>query len=264
MSGALFAVLLGLCLPARAGAQPADAAPPRERTLLDRDWRFAFGHPFDPARDFNFGTGYFSYVAKAGYGDGPAAPGFDDRSWRLLDLPHDWAVEQGFSSKGNASHGYRAVGRTSPETSVGWYRKTFTVPASDLGRRVGVEFEGVYRDSIVWVNGFLLGRQASGYSSFGYDMTDYLNYGGKNEIVVRVDATFEEGWFYEGAGIYRNVWLVKTGPLHVPTWGTFVTTQVKGDSAVVNAATTVKNDGALPATFDIVQEITGPGGQHLA
>jgi beta-galactosidase len=264
VSGALVSVLLGLCLPTPAEAQPADATPPRERTLLDRDWRFAFGHPFDPTKDFNFGTGYFSYVAKAGYGDGPAAPGFDDRAWRLLDLPHDWAVEQAFSSKGNASHGYRAVGRTSPETSVGWYRKTFAVPASDLGRRISVEFEGVYRDSIVWVNGFLLGRQASGYSSFGYDMTDYLNYGGKNEVVVRVDATFEEGWFYEGAGIYRNVWLVKTGPLHVPTWGTFVTTQVEGGSATVNAATTVKNDGTLPATFEILQEITGPGGQHVA
>jgi beta-galactosidase len=261
---ALFALVLGLCVAARADAQPADPAGPRVRTLLDRDWRFAFGDPSDPARDFNFGTGYFSYVAKAGYGDGPAAPGFDDRAWRQLDLPHDWAVEQAFSPKGNASHGYRAVGRTSPETSVGWYRKTFTLPASDLGRRISVEFEGVYRDSIVWVNGFLLGRQPSGYSGFGYDMTDYLNYGGRNEIVVRVDATLEEGWFYEGAGIYRNVWLLKTGPLHVPAWGTFVSTEVRGGAADVRADTTVRNDGTAPASFDIEQEVTGPQGTAVA
>ena len=136
--GALSALGMGLCLPLRLDAQPSDPSGPREKLLFDGDWRFAFGHPFDPAKDFNFGTGYFSYVAKAGYGDGPAAPGFDDRAWRRLDLPHDWAVEQEFSPKGNASHGYRAVGRTSPETSVGWYRKTFSVPSSDLGRRISI------------------------------------------------------------------------------------------------------------------------------
>ena len=259
--GALLALGGGLGAPARGGAEPAA---PRENACFDADWRFAFGNPHEPAKDFDFGTGYFSYVAKAGYGDGPAAPGFDDRAWRKLDLPHDWAVEQAFSSKGNASHGYRAVGRTSPETSVGWYRKTFDVPASDLGRRVSIEFEGVYRDSQVWVNGFLLGRQPSGYSGFSYDLTDYLNYGGKNEVVVRVDATFEEGWFYEGAGIYRHVWLVKTSPLHVPTWGTFVSTSVLDDSAQVVARTTVANDGPAAATFEIEQAVLDPDGRQLA
>ena len=262
--GAALALGLGPCLTAGAEAQPAPPPAPRERAAFDRDWRFAFGHPYDPARDFNFGTGYFSYVAKAGYGDGPAAPGFDDRAWRRLDLPHDWAVEQAFSPKGNASHGYRAVGRTSPDTSVGWYRKTFDVPASDLGRRISVEFEGVYRDSQVWVNGFYLGRQPSGYSGFGYDMTDYLNYGGKNEVVVRVDATFEEGWFYEGAGIYRHVWLLKTSPLHVPAWGTFVSTSMLEDAAQVTARTTVANDGPAAASFEIEQEILGPDGKSVA
>ena len=94
-----------------------------------------------------------------------------------------------------------------------------------MGRRISLEFDGVFRDSIVWVNGFYLGRQASGYTGFTYDISDYLNYGGNNVIAVRVDASLEEGWFYEGAGIYRHVWLSKTAPLHVAHWGTFVTTE---------------------------------------
>ena len=146
--------------------------------------------------------------------------------WRQLDLPHDWAVEAPFDAKASSSHGYKASGFNVPERSIGWYRKTFAIPPSDLGRRISVEFDGVFRDSIVWVNGFYLGRHACGYTGFSYDLTDYLNYGGDNAIAVRVDATMEEGWFYEGAGIYRHVWLVKTAPLHVPQWGTYVTTEV--------------------------------------
>ena len=125
---------------------------------------------------------------------------------------------------GAGSHGYKAIGRNFPQNSVGWYRKSFTIPNSDLGKKISVEFDGVFRDSIVWVNGFYLGREPSGYTSFSYDLTDYLNYGGNNVIAVRVDASLEEGWFYEGAGIYRHVWLAKTAPLHVAHWGTFVTT----------------------------------------
>ena len=143
-----------------------------------------------------------------------------------MNLPHDWAVELPFDSRGAGSHGSKAIGRNFPQNSVGWYRKSFTIPKSDLGKKISIEFDGVFRDSIVWVNGFYLGRESSGYTSFSYDMTDYLNYGGNNVIAVRVDASLEEGWFYEGAGIYRHVWLVKTAPLHVAHWGTFVTTKV--------------------------------------
>ena len=253
-------ILLAGFLPARTTAQPG----PRERLSMDAGWRFAFGHPFDPSRDFDHGTGYFSYFAKAGYGDGPAAAGFDDAAWRTLDLPHDWAVEAGFSPDGSPSHGFKAIGRNFPEASVGWYRKTFHVPESDLGRRIGVEFDGVFRDSVVWINGFYLGRQPSGYTGFRYDLTDYLNYGGENVIAVRVDATMEEGWFYEGAGIYRHVWLTKTAPLHVAPWGTFVTTEVAGDAADVTVRTTVANDGAAPATFAIEQRVLGADGRTLA
>jgi beta-galactosidase len=239
-------------------------SPPRERLLMDAGWRFAFGHPYDKARDFFHGTGKFSYVTKAGYADGPAAAAFEDRGWRRLDLPHDWAVEAPFDAKASASHGYKASGLDVPERSIGWYRKTFAVPASDLGQRISVEFDGVFRDSVVWVNGFYLGRHACGYTGFGYDLTDYLNYGGENVIAVRVDATMEEGWFYEGAGIYRHVWLVKTAPLHVPQWGTYVTTEVGEGAAIVNARTTVANDGVNAAAFDVEQSIVDPDGREVA
>src|SRR3954468_1442340 len=110
-------------------SQQKTVAPIREHLLMDFGWRFAFGHPYDTKKDFNNGTGYFSYMAKAGYGDGAAAAGFDDRTWRLLDLPHDWAVEQPFSNRGSFSHGFKAIGMNFPEASVGWYRKTFSIPS---------------------------------------------------------------------------------------------------------------------------------------
>ncbi|MBN1886913.1 MAG: beta galactosidase jelly roll domain-containing protein [Thermoflexales bacterium] len=121
---------------------------------------------------------------------------FDDRAWRTLDLPHDWCVELPFDARGGHSHGYKAIGRAFPENSVGWYRRRFFVPESDLGRRVSIEFDGVHRDSIVWVNGFYAGTEPSGYTSFSYDISDHLDYGGDNVVAVRVDATLEEGWYY--------------------------------------------------------------------
>ena len=256
----VLALAIVLAVPAFA----AESAAPRERVLMDAGWRFAFGHPSDPARDFDHATGYFSYVAKAGYGDGPAAAAFNDAAWRRLDLPHDWAVEAPFAANGSTSHGSKAIGRNFPERSIGWYRKTITIPAADLGRRISIEFDGVFRDSAVWINGFYLGRQPSGYTGFRYDLTDYLNYGGDNVIVVRVDATLEEGWFYEGAGIYRHVWLTKTAPLHVAAWGTFVTTEVGLESARVTARTTIANDGAADALFEIEQSVVDPDGRVVA
>jgi beta-galactosidase len=233
----------------------------RERLRMDFGWRFAFGHPYDTQKDFNHGTGFFSYFAKTGNGDGAAAVKFDDSTWRTLDLPHDWAVEVPFDAKGSGSHGFKALGRNFPETSVGWYRKTFDIPASDLGRRISIEFDGVFRDSRVWVNGHYLGNEPSGYTSFSYDMTEFLNYGGSNTIAVRVDATMEEGWFYEGAGIYRHVWLTKTSPLHVAKWGTFVTSEVKGKSARVTARATVANESNTDAKFKISQTVLDADGK---
>ncbi|WBS05306.1 DUF4982 domain-containing protein [Pseudoduganella sp. SL102] len=242
---------------------PAGAQAPRERINLDRDWRFAHGHAHDARQDFGHGLRAF-FFAKAGYGDGPAAPGFKDAGWRRLDLPHDWAVELPFDARGDTNHGSKAIGRAFPENSVGWYRKTIEIPASDRGRRIALEFDGAYRDSVVWVNGHYLGREPSGYSGFRHDITDYLDYGGTNTIAVRVDATMEEGWFYEGAGIYRHVWLTKTAPLHVAQWGTFVKTAVADGRAAIEVDLSVRNDARQAARFTVEHRILGPDGGTLA
>jgi beta-galactosidase len=246
--------------------EQSGASANRERLLMDMGWRFALGHATDPAKDFDPSpaTNNFSYFAKAGDGLGAAARDFDDRSWRAVDLPHDWAVELPFDGRGSGSHGYKALGRNFPENSVGWYRKSFNIPTSDLGKKISVEFDGVFRDSIVWVNGFYLGREPSGYTSFKYDIADYLNYGGNNVIAVRVDASLEEGWFYEGAGIYRHVWLAKTAPLHIAHWGTFVTTEVGENSSAVTARATLSNDGTNNAVFVIGQTILDADGKAVA
>ena len=236
----------------------------REHLLMDFDWRFAFGHPYDTKKDFNTGTGYFSYLTKASYGDGAAAANFDDRSWRKLNLPHDWAVEQPFNRLASFSHGFKAIGRNFPDASVGWYRKTFTIDKNDAGKQISIAFDGVFRNSIVWINGFYLGTEPSGYTGFEYNISEYLNYGGENVIAVRADATMEEGWFYEGAGIYRHVWLNKTSPLHITTAGTFVTTTVKNNAADVHAQVTIINQFVNNKTVDVQQTIIDATGKTIA
>jgi beta-galactosidase len=251
-------------------AQPAQTGGTniREKTLMDSGWHFALGNATDQHKDFDFATVPF-FFAKAGYGDGPASPNFDDRTWRTVDLPHDWAVELPFDQRGDGNHGSKAIGRNFPENSVGWYRKSFTIPAEDMGRRIGIDFDGVYRDAQVWVNGFYLGAEPSGYTDFHYDISDYLNYGGVNVIVVRANATLEEGWFYEGAGIYRHVWLTKTAPVHVEHDGTFISTTVADPTAAhpeaeVKAQVTVRNDGDAGAQFTIRAEIDDAAGHVVA
>ena len=223
----------------------------REHHLMDFGWKFAFGHATDYVKDFGTSTGYFTYLAKAGYAAGAAAVQFKDSIWREVDLPHDWAVELPFSGASSHSHGYKTVGWKYPETSVGWYRKKFNIQASDLGRKISIQFDGIYRNSTVWVNGFYIGNEKSGYASSEYDITDYLNYGAENTIAVRVDASTEEGWYYEGAGIYRHVWLNKTDRLHVAQNGVFVTSETKGNNAELTVRTKVDNQYDRQSTFTI-------------
>ncbi len=213
----------------------------RNNLCFDKGWSFSFGHPFDNAKDFNTGTGYFSYMAKAGFGDGAASKDFDHRAWRPVDLPHDWAVEMPFDGKGSHSHGYKAVGPGFPDVSVGWYRKIFTVSKDDYGKQFFLDFDGVSRDSKVWVNGHYMGNEPSGYQSFSYNITDVLNYGGENVVAVRADVSLEEGWYYEGAGIYRHVWLRTTPALHIPKDGTFVYSEVKDGEAKLVIETEIEN-----------------------
>lgn len=215
-----------------------------------------------------------------------ALPDFDDSAWRSLDLPHDWAVELPFNSKALRNHGYKNMGagvgaQNSWEAleigqsaqalggvtgnTIGWYRRSFDLPASDRDRALWIEFDGVYRNCLVWLNGRCLTRHVSGFSSFKVDLASHANFGGKNTLVVRVDATRTEGWYYEGTGIYRHVWLVKTPPLHVAHWGTFVSTTLAADStATVRAETTLRNDGAQPARGVLVSRILDATGRTVA
>jgi beta-galactosidase len=242
----------------------AFAQNPREQTRIDAGWRFSFGHPSDTEKDFGHGTAYFSYLAKTGNGDGPAASGFDDRAWRMLDLPQDWAVEQPFSEKGSPSHGFKAAGKGFPERSIGWYRKKITIAQADLGRIISLQFDGVYRNCKVWFNGHFLGTWESGYLGFQHDVTAYVNYGGENTIAVRVDASMEEGWYYEGAGIYRHVHLLKTDPLHVAHNGTYITSDIKNGFADVTARVTIENKGRYTGNIEIVQTAYDASGKVVA
>jgi len=236
----------------------------REKICIDEGWRFAFGHPSDTEKDYGHGTAYFSYLAKTGNGDGPAASGFDDTSWRLLDLPHDWIVEQPFSEKGSPSHGFKAAGKGFPERSIGWYRKKIIIPKTDLGRSITLKFDGVYRNSKVWFNGHYLGTEESGYHGFEYDVTALVNYGGENTIAVRADASMEEGWYYEGAGIYRHVYLQKTDPLHIVSNGTYVTTSLFTGYSDVKVEVTLQNKGPYAGPVEIVQMVYDPFGKEAA
>jgi beta-galactosidase len=254
---AIFACSVLACLAAfAASAAPAPAA--RERQLLDAGWKFHLGNEW----------GIGQNLAKAGTGFGPAGATFSDRSWRSVDLPHDWAIEQPFDPKADAAHGFRAVGAGFPASSVGWYRRTLELPAADAGRRLWLEFDGVYRDCTVFVNGWFVGHHESGYSGFRYDITDVANVGGQNVIAVLVDASQFEGWFYEGAGIYRHVWLVKTAPVAVAPDGVFVYSQFKdntpGGPADIHLRTRVANAQSAAADVAVSWEISGPDGRTVA
>lgn len=190
---------------------------PREKLLMDFGWRFHLGNDWGVAQN----------LGKSGTGFGPASVTFSDASWRRVDLPHDWAIELPFDRKADGAHGFRALCAGFPENSVGWYRRTFQLPKADAGRRIWLEFDGVFRDSSVFVNGWFIGREESGYSNFRYDITDVVNAGGTNVVAVKVDASNAEGWFYEGAGIYRHVWLVKTAPVAIAPDGVFVYSRIK-------------------------------------
>lgn len=224
----------------------ADEVHSRQHLLMDDNWQFAFGHASDPSKDFGCGTEYFNYLTKANsiHNAGPYSMKFDATSWKSIDLPHDWVVGLPFAKEASHSHGYKTVGWKYPETSVGWYRKIFTIDKKDEGQHFELQFDGIFRDARIWVNGFYVGGEQSGYISQTYDITEYLNYGDSNLVCVRVDASLEEGWFYEGAGIYRHVWLNRTAPVYVKTFGTFVHADLQApfDKAQLTVETTVVND----------------------
>ena len=239
----------------------------RETIRLDEGWKFAFGNASDPAKDFGCGTEYFNYLTKANsiHNEGPYSAKFDDSKWEEVRIPHDWVTTLPYEQKASHSHGYKTVGYKYPETSVGWYRKSIHIEKEDLGKQISLQFDGIFRNARVWFNGFYLGTEPSGYATQVYDVTEYVNYGGDNLICVRADATLEEGWFYEGAGIYRDAWLIKTGKVSVAPFGTFVYADLKApyDKTVVHIDTEIHNSTLDRQSCQIEQRLLDADGKEV-
>ena len=189
-----------------------------------------------------------------------SAATFDDSGWRTLDLPHDWAIEGDFDE-----HNPSGTGGGALPGGIGWYRKTFTVSKKDQGQIIRIEFDGVYMNSSVYINGHLLGTRPYGYISFSYDMTPYINWGGQNVIAVRVDNSDQpNSRWYSGCGIYRDVRIVKLNPVHVAQWGTYVTTpQVSENRAFVNLSVTIQNETSANADVTVRSTLKNADGKSI-
>ena len=249
----LFLAMFCNTLAASAGSA---STTPRQLTSLDFDWRFHRGdipgvllddttnQNLSPTSDF-------------------LNPAYDDSLWQKVNVPHDYIVEGAFDPKAEKQHGYLPV-------EPGWYRKTISIPAADQGRRLWLEFDGVYRDSQMWFNGRFLGRHASGYTSFCYDISKFAKPGTNNLLVVRVDPTKFEGWWYDGGGIYRHTRLVSAAPVHVSPWGVNVIAKVSdpGDgmqaSARLQITTTLANDAAAADRATVLSEVINTDGAVVA
>ena len=240
----------------------------RETIRLDDGWKFAFGNAADPKKDFGCGTEYFNYLTKANsiHNEGPYAANFNDSTWQEVKVPHDWVSILPYADVASHSHGYKTVGYKYPETSVGWYRKTINIPANDLGKHIALKFDGIFRNARVWFNGFYMGTEPSGYATQVYDVTEYVNYGGDNLICVRADATLEEGWFYEGAGIYRDAWLMKSAAVGVAPFGTFVYADLKQpyDKVTIYVETEVNNHSLTTQQCEVSHRLLDADGREVA
>ncbi|MFY0601252.1 MAG: DUF4982 domain-containing protein [Cyclobacteriaceae bacterium] len=207
----------------------------RKTIEFNSDWRFILGDDLEYVR-----------------------PSFDDSPWRQLSLPHDWSIEAEFEENGNGRNAWLPGG-------VGWYRKSFDLSLNAIGQRVELQFDGVYMHSTLWVNGIMVGKQYDGYTSFYFDITSYVKFGEENNLVVRVDNSDQPNCrWYSGSGIYRNVWLTITNPLHIKTWGTYITTpEVSEKLAAVEVLTTIENRGKA-ASLEIETTIYDPLGKEVA
>ena len=228
-------IIIGVCCMFLLGACSSPSSEPRERLSFNDGWCFSL------------------------IDDSLAAQvDFADSGWRKLNLPHDWAIEGDFSQDNSSGTGGGAL-----PGGIGWYRKTFIPADGDKGKHFRIEFDGVYMNSEVFINGISLGKRPYGYISFSYDLTPYLKWGEKNVIAVRVDnAEQPNSRWYSGCGIYRNVWLVKTGDIRVAEWGTYVTTtSVDTQQASLKVVTTVENIGtqadAGVSVYSILQDAEG-------
>jgi beta-galactosidase len=232
---------------------------PREHLSLDANWKFHLGDDWPNALRLD----------KAGASGGPASEKFNDTAWRALDLPHDWAIELPFDKNSDESHGFKPVGPGFTKNSTGWYRRTFELPQADAGKRIWLTFDGAFRDTTVWVNGWLVKRHEGGYYPFREDITDLAHFGGKNLVAVKVDASKFEGWFYEGAGIYRHVWLDKTAPVAIAPDGVFVYSKFQNANntpegmAEIHIQTQLYNSQGKAITATVKNEIISPDGSSV-
>lgn len=246
----------------------ANAQSVRETIRLDKGWKFKLGHAADPQKDFGCGTEYFNYLTKANsiHNEGPYVQKFDDASWEEVQVPHDWVATLPYAPEASHSHGYKTVGWKYPETSVGWYRKLVKIGEEDLGKQIELRFDGIFRNAQVWFNGFYMGTEPSGYATQIYDITPYIKYGEDNLICVRADASLEEGWFYEGAGIYRDVWLEKKALVSVAPFGTFVYAKLRKPYTVAELVveTEVKNNSLKDSRCDVSQRLLDAEGKEVA
>jgi hypothetical protein len=230
-------IFCAFALLAACSAGPVFGQAPRERRLFDSGWRFHLG-------DVKQGE----------------SPGLADKDWRQVDLPHDWSIEGPYSQKNASGTGFLPGG-------IGWYRKTFTLPASVRGRKVSIRFDGVYRDGTVWINGVRLGHRPYGYATFEYDLTPHLRFGpASNVLAVRVDrSVVADSRWYPGTGIYRHVWLNITGPVHIAPWGMYITTPVAGEAeALVSVETVVMNESPAEARATVVSSVMNERGEEVA
>ena len=239
----LFIFIINVILAQPSIVNPASSV--HQRLTLNKGWRFHKGDiPFPEIK----GQEMTYQNAKAGFSWGAAAPGYDDTDWRTVTLPHDWAVEGAFDPSANIAQGYRQRG-------MGWYRRTFKLQNEDKGKSLELQFDGIATYATIWVNGTLLHRNFCGYTSMYIDITPYANYGDNiNTVAVCVDANPQEGWWYEGAGIYRNTWLVKRSPLHIKTDGVFAHPVKQTDSKWdIPVEVTLNNitETAQNATIDV-------------
>ena len=238
----------------------------QEKISLDENWKFHFGNSANPDKDFDYGNVLLFHKSNV-FEPTIINPKYVDTAWSKINVPHDWVVALPFVKSATHemdSHGYKPVGGTYPETSIGWYRKHFDVDKSKSNKRFEIQFDGIYRNASIWINGFYVATNFSGYLGNSYDVTDFINFDGENVMVVRVDATQNEGWFYEGAGIYRHVWLNITDKIFIPEDGLYVHSEVNGKNASVTIETTVQNNNLQTSNCSIYSYITDRNGKILA
>jgi len=251
----------------RAQVPTSPATAPRERLNFNADWLFHRDDPDDVkpdqidypqlkdyllanANDLTKGTPVSRPPGNPGGEISFVQPTFDDNDWRKLNLPHDYGSEGPFDINLPPSEGML------PWYGAAWYRKHFTLPASDQGRRLFLDIDGAMSYSSVWINGQFVGGWPYGYSSYELDITPYVKLGSENVIAIRLENKKDSSRWYQGAGIYRNVWLVKTAPVHIAHWGTYLTTpDVSKDSASVNLKVTVQNQDSSDATVTTTSKI---------